>query len=359
MKQYLAVVGCLLFIQAVSAESDSSSEAKRTPWGTPDFSGTYDTATLTGVQRPQYFGSKLYITKEEAEQFRQRARQGLEDLTPGSDNNQANREAPPVGGDGSPGAAGNVGGYNAWWVDPGESLNLVDGKFRTSIIDYPENGRRPELTDTARARLMGYYRQFGGRNDGTASWLNRGDGSGPYDNPEGLTRADRCLQGFSSTGGPPMLPALYNNHKRIVQSPDSVVILVEMVHDARLIRMNSEHVSEEFRFWMGDSIGWWEDDTLVIDTTNFNDTPAQVPGSRNMHVVERFERMDDKHLKYRFTVEDPTVWKDKFSGEYVWPETDESVYEYACHEGNYAMGNILRGARRLEREAIAETSEGE
>ena len=358
MKRLFATLGCLFVVGAVSAET-SEEDHPRTPWGTPDFSGTYDTATLTSVQRPNYFGSNLYLTPEEAEAFRQRRQSGLDALTPGSsDVSQANREAPPVGGDGSPGAAGNVGGYNAWWVDPGESLNLVDGKFRTSIIDYPENGRRPDLTDNARQRIMAFYRSFG-RNDGTAHWLGRGDGSGPYDNPEGLTKADRCLQGFSSTGGPPMLPALYNNHKRIVQGPDKVIILVEMVHDARMIRMDSEHVSEDFRFWMGDSIGWWEDDTLVIDTTNFNDTPAQMPGSRNMRVEERFTRVDDKHLKYRFTVEDPTVWKDKFSGEYVWPETDEVVFEYACHEGNYAMGNILRGARRLEREAIAAAEEGE
>lgn len=351
MTRFSIAVGCL-----VLATTFTLADQKRTPWGTPDFSGTYDTATLTGLQRPNYFGSNLYLTPEEAEQFRQNATRGLAALTPGSDVNQANREAPPVGGDGSPGAAGNVGGYNAWWIDPGESLNLVDGKFRTSIIDYPENGRRPQLQPAAQQRLRAFYGSFS-RNDGTASWLTRGDGSGPYDNPENLTLADRCLQGFSSTGGPPMLPALYNNHKRIVQGPDTIIILVEMVHDARYVRMNSEHVSDEFRFWMGDSIGWWEDDTLVIDTTNFNDTPAQMPGSRNMHVVEQFSRIDENTLSYRFTVEDPTVWKDKFSGEYSWPESDESVYEYACHEGNYAMGNILRGARRLEREAMAAAAE--
>ena len=340
------------FLMASVAVSTSQATEKRTPWGTPDFTGTYDTATLTPVQRPEYFGNNLTITPEQAEE---RAKGQAAGIAAGNSQKDPNREAPPAGGDGSGGAAGNVGGYNTFWIDMGESVNLVDGKFRTSIISYPENGRYPARTPKATQRMRQFYSSFS-HNDGTASWLNNASGRGPYDNPENLTLADRCLQGFSSTGGPPMLPALYNNHKRIVQGPDSVVILVEMVHDARMVRLNSEHVSEDLRFWMGDSIGWWEDDVLVIETTNFNDTPAQMPGSRDMQVEERFERVDDRSLKYSFTVTDPTVWKDKWSGEYVWPESDQDVYEYACHEGNYSMGNILRGARRLEREALAATA---
>ena len=349
MKYAISVIS-LLATTAVFAEL---TEEKRTPWGTPDFTGTYDTATLTPVERPRFYGSNLYLTPEEA---KKRAEDQAAGMAAGSSKKDPNREAPPEGGDGSRGAAGNVGGYNTFWIDMGETVNLVDGKFRTSIISYPENGRKPGLTDEARSRIRAFYGSFSA-NDGTASWLNRGDGSGPYDNPERLTLADRCLQGFSSSGGPPMMPALYNNHKRIVHGPDSVVILVEMVHDARMIRLNSEHVSDDLRFWMGDSIGWWEDDTLVVETTNFNDTPAQMPGSRNMRVEERFDRVDDRHIKYSFSVEDPTVWNDKWSGEYIWPESDQPVYEYACHEGNYSMGNILRGARRLEREALAAASD--
>ena len=121
--------------------------------------------------------------------------------------------------------------------------------------------------------------------------------------------------------------------------------------------MNSEHPPDDVRYWMGDSIGWWEDDTLVVETTNFNDTPAQAPASRHLKVVERFERIDDRNLHYSFEVEDPSTWQDKWAGDYVWPQSDERIFEYACHEGNYAMGNILRGARRLEREALAAASE--
>ena len=338
-----------LALLAGSVLASSETNGPRTPWGTPDFTGTYDTATLTPVQRPRYFGSNLHVTKEQADEH---AKTAAERLAAGSSEKDPDREAPPVGGDGSPGAAGNVGGYNSFWIDNGETLNSEDGKFRTSIISYPENGRRPDLTPEAGARIRAFFSSFA-RNDGTASWLSRGDGSGPYDNPERLTLADRCLQGFSSTGGPPMMPALYNNHKRIVQGPDTIVIHVEMVHDARIIRLNSEHAPDDVRNWMGDSIGWWEDDTLVIDTTNFNDTPGQMPGSRNMHVVERFDRIDEGNLRYSFTVEDPSVWQDRWSGEYTWPKSDQNLYEYACHEGNYAMGNILRGARRLERDALA------
>lgn len=334
---------------AGSALATSESDNPRTPWGTPDFTGTYDTATLTPVQRPQYYGSNLYVTKEQAEQ---RAKDAADLYVNANASRDPNREAPPSGGDGSPGAAGNVGGYNYFWIDNGETMNAVDGKFRTSIITYPENGRKPPFTPEAGARLRAFYGSFA-RNDGTASWLNRGDGSGPYDNPEKLTLADRCLQGFSSTGGPPMMPALYNNHKRIVQGPDTVVILVEMVHDARVIRIDSEHPPDDVRYWMGDSIGWWEDDTLVVETTNFNNTPGQMPATRNLKVTERFSRQDAKNLHYSFTVEDPATWQDKWSGDYVWPESDENIYEYACHEGNYAMGNILRGARQLELEALA------
>lgn len=343
MHRVLASFVILFTISVFASDEDGE---KRTPWGTPDFSGTYDTATLTPVQRPRYFGSSLYISQEQAEKLASDWRRGIE---AGSADQDPNREAPPVGGDGSPGAAGNVGGYDTFWIDQGESYNEVDGKFRTSIISYPENGRKPERTQLANARLRAFYGSFA-RNDGTASWLDRGDGRGPYDNPESLTLADRCLQGFSSSGGPPMMPALYNNHKRIVQGPDTILIQAEMVHDARVIRLNGEHPPDDVVYWMGDSIGHWEGDTLVIETTNFNDTPGSFPGSQNMVVTERFERVGPRSLQYSFTVEDPTVWKDRWSGEYVWPESDENIYEYACHEGNYAMGNILRGARRLERE---------
>ena len=153
-----------------------------------------------------------------------------------------------------------------------------------------------------------------------------------------------------------MLPGLYNNFKRIVQTQDHVVILLEMVHDARVIRLHSEHAPASYRKWLGDSIGWWEGDTLIVDTTNFREDTGLYGGDENLHLIERFSLIEDGNLLYNFTVDDPTIWNAPWSGEYVWKKSPERVYEYACHEGNYAMGNILRGARILEKEAIDQIS---
>jgi hypothetical protein len=175
------------------------------------------------------------------------------------------------------------------------------------------------------------------------------EGNGAYDDPERRPLGERCLMGFGSTSGPPALPNyFYNNLHQIVQTPDAVMILTEMVHDARIVRMNSQHLPPTIRKWMGDSIGRWEGDTLVVDTTNFTDKTRYRGSSPNLHIVERFTRTAPNTLLYRFTVEDPDTWTTPWTGEYTWPATDEMIYEYACHEGNYAMGNILRGARLKE-----------
>ena len=198
---------------------------------------------------------------------------------------------------------------------------------------------------------------FGGYdNDGTASWLQF-PGPGPFDGPETLALAERCLLGFSA--GPPMLPGLYNNYKRIVQTETHVMILVEMVHDARVIRLGGEHAPDGMRKWLGDSVGRWEGDTLVVETKNFRSDTGLYGGDENLELTERFTVREDGHLVYDFTVNDPTAWTAPWSGEYVWRATEKPVYEYACHEGNYAMGNILRGARRLESEWKGEVAAGE
>ena len=350
MKKLLVFAAATMLASAGNATStDDADDIPRTPSGKPDFSGTYDIKTMTPMDRPRRFGDNKFMNREEAERISERVKAGNQ----ANDNRvlNANREAPPEGGDGSPGAAGNVGGYNRFWIDNGDEYSEVDGQFRTSIVYYPDNGRRPQMTAEAYRRIA-QFRNFFRKNEGKAWWLETG-GRGPADDPEILTKADRCLQGFGSTGGPPMLPVLYNNVKRIVQSEDTLMILIEMVHDARIIRIGGEHLPDDVRKWYGDSIGWWEGDTLVVETTNFNDTPALGLATRNLKVTERFSMIDHDAMLYNFTVEDPTVWQDKWSGEYPWPKTEHSIYEYACHEGNYAMGNILRGARRLERDYMA------
>jgi hypothetical protein len=155
---------------------------------------------------------------------------------------------------------------------------------------------------------------------------------------------------FGSGGGPPALPVLYNNIKQIVQTPDHVLILNEMVHDARIVRMHGGHLPGTVRKWLGDSIGRWEGDTLVVETTNFTDKTRFRGSGPDLKVVERFTRLDARTLLYQFTVEDPTAWTRPWSGEYTWAWSDQPVYEYACHEGNYSLEGILKGGRRRDEE---------
>ncbi len=348
-KAALALVALVGIAAPMLAAGDE--DIPRTASGRPDFSGHYDVATLTPLMRPAAFGDELFMSREEADR---RVKQAASLRAATSQASDPNREAPPDGGDGSPGAAGNVGGYNSFWIDNGTDVFEVDGKFRTSIITHPKNGRFPPVTEAVRERAAA-RRGFFRRNTGEAWWLER-EGPGPYDDPELRPLAERCLLGFSSTAGPPMLPALYNNLKRIVQTEDHVMILVEMVHDARIVRIGGEHLPATERRWLGDSTGWWDGDTLVIDTKNFGDRVALRSATRDLHTVERFSPMGADHVLYQFTVEDPNVWTESWSGEYVWPRTDTLLYEYACHEGNYALGNIMRGARLLEEDAAAKAA---
>ena len=339
----------LISLPAFAAED----AVKRTSYDKPDLSGTYDAGTVTPVDRPPQFGDNLYLTPVEAKKLEdtQAAFWAKAEADKGG---AADREAPPVGGDGDNRfGGGGVGGYNIFWIDPGSEAVMVDGKFRTSIIYEPKNGRRPTMTPQGMARMADNFSSFTHNNDGTASWLDR-EGPGPFDNPEDLALAERCLLGFS--GGPPLLPSLYNNYLQIVQTPDYVVILLEMVHDARIVRIDSEHGPEDVKEWLGDSIGYWDGDTLVVETRNFRNETGLYGGDEELHVVERFERTDDGNLRYQFRVQDPTAWTAPWAGEYEWQAKDSRVYEYACHEGNYSMGNILRGARLLESEYESDDS---
>jgi hypothetical protein len=336
-------------VPASPAAADNPADIPRTSSGKPDLSGTYDIATLTPLQRSTEFGENLYMSQEKANEILERTRQLVAKADAPS---EADREAPPAGGDGSAGASGNVGGYNSFWIDAGDSLVLVDGKFRTSIITDPPNGRQPPMTPEGQ-KARSFLADLFVPNDGTAYWL-KWDRPGPFDNPEGLLASDRCVASYKSAV--PSLPSLYNNLQRIVQTENYVMIMNEMVHDARVVRLNSKHMPPELKYWLGDSIGWWEGDTLVVDTTNFKPYGGFAFTTETLHVVERFTRKDADTLLYEFKVEDPATWTASWSGDMLWPATnmpEERVFEYACHEGNYAMGNILRGARMLEKEGGA------
>jgi hypothetical protein len=250
------------------------------------------------------------------------------------------------------GGGGKVGGYNIGWLDPGSGFTVVNGEKRSAMVIDPPDGKVPPLTPAAAKRMAAF------RGRPTSDALESRDPDldptpGAYDDPERRPLGERCLLGFGSTSGPPILPNyFYNNLHQIVQTPDSIMILTEMVHDARIIRMNAKHLPKNMRFWMGDSVGHWEGDTLVVDTTNFNDKTRFRSATENLHVVERFTRVDDKTLVYRFTIEDPATWTKPWTGEYTWPVTDAHIYEYACHEGNYALPGILKGARLREKEKV-------
>tara|TARA_B100001964_G_scaffold42349_2_gene46980 strand:- start:5808 stop:6914 length:1107 start_codon:yes stop_codon:yes gene_type:complete len=349
---YLKLAPVLLLLGGIVHADDSG--IKRTKSGKPDFTGNYDAGTLTPLDRPEYFGDKKFMSREEAEKVIGGMKKQLEFANRQS---SPERGAPVKGGDGRHAfGAGGVGGYNAFWVDPGSDAFEIDGKFRTSIVYDPPNGRQPPMTMAGMLKMAKNFASFAYTNDGTASWLTK-DGPGPFDGPEYLALAERCLLGFS--GGPPMIPSLYNNFNRISQTEDHVVILLEMVHDARIIRLNSEHNTNGFQKWLGDSIGWWEGDTLVIDTINFRDRTGLAGGDENLHIIEKLSKLENGDILYGFTVDDPTAWTATWSGEYIWKSSKERVYEYACHEGNYAMGNILRGARILESDFIAEADGSE
>jgi hypothetical protein len=336
----------LLGVLAIAnAQTSKPYAGPRLSDGHPDLQGTYDLATLTPMERPA--GTPAVLTKEEAQKLEMRAavqrQQGDQAI-------KGERAAPPKGGDGSTGAAGNVGGYNTGWLDAGSSFTVVDGQKRSSLVIDPPNGRVPPVKVSARARVLSLIaRPTSDAQESNDPGLEPG---GAYDDPERRPLGERCLLGFGSTSGPPALPDyFYNNLHQIVQTPDSVMILTEMVHDARIVRMNAQHLPKTIRQWMGDSVGHWEGDTLVVDTTNFNDKTRFRGSTENLHVIERFTRVDAKTLLYRFTVEDPETWDKPWTGEYAWPATDARIFEYACHEANYALGDILRGARLREAEA--------
>jgi hypothetical protein len=331
--------GVALFTYASTSAQAPSGIAKpwtmpRTPDGKPDLQGSWSNATLTPLERAE--GTPLVMTKEQVVAREKGFADRVERLAADSD---PDRPAPPKGGDGSTGAAGMVGGYNNFWIDPGDRVAVVNGEPRASLIVDPPNGRVPPTTPESRQR-------------GQAR-LAMAKGRGQYDHPELRPLAERCLMSFGSNAGPPMLPNyFYNNNYQIVQTKDHIMILVEMVHDVRMIRMGGQRLPKQVRPWMGDSIGRWEGDTLVVETTNFHPMQQFRGASENLKVTERFTRTGPDQILYKFTIDDPSTFTAPWSGEVPFNRTEELIYEYACHEGNYALSNVLSGERnREQREA--------
>jgi len=308
-------------LAAILSATLSGQNIPRAADGHPDLQGVWTNATITPLERPAQFAGKATLTDAEAAALEKNSAQELAEV-------DGKSEHPLLAAAGSNG----TGGYNVLFIDRGSEFARVDGVKRTSLIIDPPDGKVPPMTPEARK-----HPQF--------------EGYGRFDSVKDRPLSERCLLGFGSTSGPPMLPVLYNNNYQIVQTPDHVMILVEMVHDARIVRMNAKHPPADVRQWLGDSVGHWEGDTLVVDTANFTSRTRFRGASENLHVIERFTRTSPTTILYRATIDDPSVFTKQWTLEYPFTATKGPIYEYACHEGNYALADILGGARKKEAEA--------
>ena len=314
----------LLAIVSLAHAPAMAQAPSRTPWGDPDLQGTWDFTTITALERPAALAGREFLTESEATALEKQINQQrfqTEEQSPGSLGGVPRTESDP-------------GIYNlGWWWEP-NGRKLVRTR-RTSLVVDPPDGRIPTLTTQAQT----IQRQ-------------RDEARERRHAAKDLPLAERCIMGFNS--GPPMVPGPYNNLVQVFQSPGYVVIVNEMVHDARIVPLDGRaRLGDRLRFWSGDSRGHWEGNTLVVETSNFSDNGTGtfgLPGlsDRNMQLVERFTRLDDRVLTYQFAVTDPTVWPRSWSAEVPMTKIDGFVLEYACHEGNYGLANILAGARAEE-----------
>ncbi len=295
---------------ALATEKSKTAAPLRTVDGQPDLQGVWSFATLTPLERPAEFAGKAELTDAEAAAYAKRIRDGR---------NMDRRDG---------GAAADVSrAYNDSWWDFGNRASN-----QTSLIIDPPDGKLPPLTPEGQKRAA----------------ARAARASRPAEGPEDRSLGERCILGFNS--GPPMLPSAYNNNVQIFQSRDTVVLLNEMVHNARIIPIDGRP-HRNVRQWVGDSVGHWEGNTLVVDTINFTDegTTFRIPVDENFHLVERFTRKDANTLIYDFTADDPTVQTKPWTARVPMTKSDEPIYEYACHEGNYGMYGILKGARAGEK----------
>ncbi len=317
----LTMVASLAPVSAVAQPSSpAGTPAARTADGQPDLQGVWDFGSVTPLQRPAALGDKVFLTEEEVSALETQAAAGRVDRPP---------------------RAGDPGSYNQFWFAGGTT---VAGTRRTSLISDPPDGQLPAHTAVGEARMAA-----------------RADARGRNAGPEDRDVDERCILGFNS--GPPMLPGAYNNLVQLFQAPGYVVILNEMVNDVRVIPLDGHPaLPSHIRQWKGDSRGRWEGETLVIETRNFRDIGTAHPAPNmellealgpQLHLTERFSRLDGDTLSYTFTVDDPTAFAQSWSVETTMTKTSSPLYEYACHEGNYGLFNILAGAQAEARAADA------
>jgi hypothetical protein len=328
----LVLRGCLavttlfvLFSGLAAAQAPKAAAAAkkwtppRTPWGDPDLQGIWSNATITPIERPKELGEKAFLTDVQAADLEEREAQSRVD---------------------SPPKKGDPGTYNQFWFERGTK---VVGTKRTSLIVDPPDGRLPPLTPDGQRRDQERFRRLGPDAVGSS-------GNGPFDSWEDISVVTRCI-----TRGLPnaMIPGAYNNNLQIVQSPGFVTLFSEMMHETRIISLDGRpHIDAGVHQWMGDSRGHWEGNTLVVDVTNFRDSdvtgfgvPYRFSETSHLHLVERFTRVDADTIDYEVSVDDPATFTRPWTASIPMVKSDGPIFEYACHEANYSIVDILRASR--------------
>lgn len=338
MKAKLFLLLPLFSAMGVSAlaQTDSDYQVPRTEWGHPDLQGVWNFSSDIPMERPRQYGEQRYLTEEQVAERRAR----IEARNQAADEAAAQRVVDP---DAPPADTGNPGGYNDFWI---EQAGIGDDLVLTSHIIYPADGRTPAPVEGARRSYGGLGPDVPG--DRPVRYTVGGIAK---DGPEDRGLSERCIVGFNS--GPPFRPSMYNNNLQLFQNQDHVVILTEMIHDARIVPLGDKpHLDDDIRLWSGDSRGYWDGDTLVVETRNFNgfrQSWSIYGDNYDAVLTERFTRVDFDTVNYEFTVDDPSSYTDKVTALVPMTKVAGQIYEYACHEGNYGMQNILRGARVEER----------
>jgi hypothetical protein len=322
--------------KAAEVAADQHYKVPHTSYGQPDLEGVWTNVSITPLERPGQFGDDVNLTAAQAAQLETAA---VDRFIEGNAPTDPKAPATDTTRKHCQGPGGLDCGYNSGWKDSGTTVTRIDGQPHSSFITSTPNGKIPA-----------YKPDY--RNPREAA-SEEGEGSaratrGSSDNPEDRGLGERCLTSFANSAGPVMLPLMYNNNYLFAQSQDSVAILVEMVHDVRMIRIGAQHRTDGLRPWFGDSIGRYDGDTLVVETTNFPRAQAFRGAWKELKVTERFTRKGPHRMLYQFLVEDPTVWDTPWGGEYEFTSSKGRIFEYACHEGNYALAGILAGARAEE-----------
>jgi hypothetical protein len=331
----LLIMSMLTVISGITvAQSTDEYVVPRTEYGQPDLQGVWNFSSSTPMQRSERYGTQEFLTPEQIEQAVQRQARRAAAADAREAELVLDPEAPPAGS--------TPRGYNTFWIEMGNRGDNV----RTSHIVYPLDGRTPEVIEGNPVIAGGLGPDITGERP-----VRFIVGGIAKDGPEDRGLSERCLVGFNA--GPPFTPSLYNNNLQIFQSKDTFVIMTEMIHDARIVTLvEKPALTDDIRLWSGDSRGYWEGDTLIVETRNFNGMQSsfQSRGTNlDMMLTEKFTRVAYDTVNYEFTVDDPSTFTDKITAIVPMSKVAGQIYEYACHEGNYGMFNIIRGARVEER----------